>query len=31
MDFQIRQDIANNVKGQTPAEFTDIVEDAIGR
>ena len=31
VDFQIRQAIANNVQGQTAAEFTDIVEDAIDR
>lgn len=31
MDFQIRQAIAQNVSGQAPQEFTDIVEDAILR
>lgn len=31
MDFQIRQAIAQNVRGQAPEEFTDIVEDAIDR
>ena len=31
MSFQIRQAITANVKGQSPQEFTDIVEDAIER
>lgn len=31
MDFQIRQAISTNVTGQSPAEFSDIVNDAISR
>ena len=31
MDFQIRQAIAQNVRGQEAQEFTDIVVDAIDR
>lgn len=31
MNFQIRQAITANVTGQTAAEFSDIVNDAISR
>lgn len=31
MNFQIRQAIADNVSGQAPEEFSDIVNDAIER